>query len=174
MDARYPVGPFVGRPASTREERAPLIRDLGALPADFRAALAGLSDAQLDTPYRAGGWTLRQVAHHLPDSHLNAYLRMKLALTEEAPTIKPYDEARWAELPDTTLPVEVSLRLLEALHERWTSLLVSLHEADWQRGFVNPERGGVTPLGEALAMYVWHGRHHLAHVTRLRRERGWT
>lgn len=160
---RYPVGRFTPRPHLDAAGRAALIAEIAALPAALRAAVAGLGDPALDMPYRPGGWTLRQVVHHLPDSHLNAYVRWKLALTENVPTIKSYAEAEWARLPDSRLPVEVSLRLLEALHERWVVLLESLDEAQWARSFLHPELGMVA-LEANLQLYAWHGRHHLAHV----------
>jgi len=173
-DPRFPVGKFVA-PAGplTDPERAAFIRDVEEAPAKLRAAVAGLSDAQLDTPYREGGWTVRQVAHHVPDSHINSYVRFRWALTEDAPTIKAYMEERWAELPDArTSPVEVSLALLETLHRRWTALLRSLTDAQWRRTFRHPELGEVT-LDRNLALYAWHGRHHVAHVTALRSRMGW-
>jgi uncharacterized damage-inducible protein DinB len=154
------------------DERRAAIEEIRAAPARLRAALDGLDERQLDTPYRPGGWTLRQVAHHLPDSHLNAYIRCKLALTEDAPTIKPYDEAAWARLQDSRLCIDVSLRLLDAVHERWVVLLDSLSEAEWERTFVHPEVG-VTRLDQLVALYAWHGRHHEAHVTSLRERMGW-
>ena len=139
----------------------------------MRAAVAGLTPEQLDTPYRPGGWTVRQVVHHVPDSHINSYVRFKLALTEEEPTIKPYDEARWAKLADTaTTPVEVSLTLLDSLHSRWVPLLQSLTEADFARQFRHPELGMVR-LDRNLALYAWHGKHHVAHITSLRERMGW-
>lgn len=148
--------------------------EIAAAPDQLRAAVAGLSPAQLDTPYRPNGWTVRQVVHHLPDSHLNAYTRIKLALTEEEPTIKPYEEARWAELPDArTGPVELSLALLEFLHQRWLLLLRNLAAADFARQFRHPEHGRMFALDEALALYAWHGEHHVAHITSLRRRMGW-
>ncbi|OFV90830.1 MAG: metal-dependent hydrolase [Acidobacteria bacterium RIFCSPLOWO2_12_FULL_65_11] len=129
---------------------------------------------QIETPYRPGGWTVRQVVHHVPDSHLHAYARFKLALTEHEPTIKPYDEAKWAELPDTqTVSPEVSLTLLEALHQRWVALLRSLSPADYRRTFRHPDRGRVLTLDEVLGIYAWHGRHHVAHITALRQRQGW-
>jgi hypothetical protein len=132
-----------------------------------------LSTQQLDTPYREGGWTVRQVAHHVPDSHMNAYVRFKLALTEEDPVIKPYAEDRWARLGDTqATPIEVSLALLESLHSRWVGLLRSLRPEDWKRTFRHPELGLVS-LEKNLAMYSWHGRHHVAHITELRKRMGW-
>jgi uncharacterized damage-inducible protein DinB len=147
---------------------------IAAAPTKLRQAVNGLTDAQLDTPYRPGGWTVRQVVHHVADSHLNAYTRFRLAFTEQNPTIKPYDEAKWAELPDVaaTSP-EVSLALLEALHIRWVKLLRALTPAQLQRGFVHPEHGRLITLERLLAMYAWHGRHHVAHITRLRERNGW-
>lgn len=173
-DPRYPIGPFAFDGAQTPERRLDRIERIARTPADLRAAVAGLTDAQLDTPYREGGWTVRQVAHHVPDSHLNAYIRFRLALTEPRPTIKPYLEHRWAELPDArSAPVELSLALLETLHRRWVLLLRSLGPADWERRFVHPEHGREWSLDETLAMYAWHGEHHSAHVTRLRDRMGW-
>jgi hypothetical protein len=171
---RYPVGAFQFdgdvRPR-TREQR---IGDIAAAPAHLREAVAGLTPAQLDTPYRPGGWTVRQVVHHLPDSHLNAYTRIKLALTEEEPTIKPYEEARWAELPDArTGPVEPSLALLESLHQRWLLLLRQLRPSHFERRFRHPEHDRIFVVDEAVAMYAWHGRHHVAHITSLRHRMGW-
>jgi uncharacterized damage-inducible protein DinB len=170
---RYPVGKFAF-PATVSEARKKEWLDaVAATPAQLRAAVAGLNDAQLDTPYRPGGWTVRQVVHHLADSHMNSYVRCRLALTEDVPTIKPYDEARWAELLDArTGPVETSLSLLEALHKRWVVLLQSLAPADLQRTFRHPERGLMT-LEKNLALYAWHGRHHVAHITALRQRQGW-
>jgi uncharacterized damage-inducible protein DinB len=150
-----------------------LIDEIAAAPAALRKAVEGLTEAQLDTPYRPGGWSVRQVAHHVPDSHMNAYVRFKLAVTEDSPTIKPYDEAAWAELADVkTVPVATSLALLDAVHERWVAFLRSLGEADWARTFRHPELG-VVPLEKNLALYAWHGRHHVAHVTALRERIGW-
>ncbi|HLA64430.1 MAG TPA: bacillithiol transferase BstA [Rhodothermales bacterium] len=163
-DLRYPIGRYVWPTSITPEMRAGWIFDLAAAPAALRDAVDGLDDARLDTPYRPGGWTVRQVVHHLPDSHLNAYVRFKLALTEEAPTIKPYDEALWAELPDTTGPVAPSLHLLDGLHARWTDLLRALPEEAWARTFVHPEHGRSLRLDSVLGMYAWHGRHHVAHI----------
>jgi len=153
--------------------RANAIRGIAALPANLRAAVDGLDDAQLDTSYRAGGWTVRQLVHHVADSHMNAYVRVRLALTEDWPTIKPYDEARWAELADArTLPVDTSLALLGSLHSRWVALLESLGEADWQRGYLHPESGRQA-LGVVVLLYDWHSRHHTAHVTELRKRTAW-
>ena len=173
-DLRYPIGQFRfegGGDPRRREER---IGEIASAPAHLRAAVAGLSPSQLDTPYRDKGWTVRQVVHHLPDSHLNAYTRMKLALTEDEPTIKPYEEARWAELPDArTGPVEISLGLLESLHHRWVLLLRQLRPADFGRRFRHPELGRSLELDELIALYAWHGRHHVAHITNLRHRMGW-
>jgi uncharacterized damage-inducible protein DinB len=172
-DLSYPIGKFRWEGPGTAADRARRIDEIAAAPAALRKAVAGLDDAQLDTPYRPGGWTVRQVAHHVPDSHLNAYVRFKLAVTEDAPTIKPYDEAAWAELADVkTVPVAASLALLEALHERWAAFLRSLGEAEWARTFRHPELG-VVPLGKNVALYAWHGRHHVAHVTSLRARMSW-
>jgi DinB superfamily len=172
-DARYPIGPQPQISTLTPDERQAGLSALTALPADFRAAYAGLDDAQLGTPYREGGWTLRQVAHHVPDSHMNAYIRTRLALSEDAPTIRPYDQDAWAALPDMAGEVGVSLDLLDALHTRWVRLLSALGPDDWSRTFVHPEYGRVYTLDGMLASYVWHGQHHLAQVTGLRKKRGW-
>lgn len=172
-DPRYPIGQPTPRAELTSSEREACIDRIAALPDRLRAALSGLQDAQLDTPYREGGWTLRQVAHHVPDSHLNAYVRTKLALTETAPVIKPYDEGAWATLPDSSGPIEVSLRLLDALHARWVSLMRGLPAEAWSRSFVHPESRRSYTLDEVLQLYAWHGEHHLAHVETLRTARGW-
>jgi hypothetical protein len=162
---RYPVGRFTPPTAVTPADRQRWIAEIAALPAQLRQAVEPLTEAQLETPYRPGGWTVRQVVHHLPDSHMNAFVRLKLALTEEAPTIKPYDEARWAELPDVRLtPVSVSLALLDALHARWVVLLRALAPGDWARTFVHPEHGRAMSIDAATALYAWHSRHHLGHV----------
>jgi hypothetical protein len=172
-DLRYPIGTFRVDGEITAARRAEWIDQIAAVPAQLRDALSGLSDDQLATPYRPGGWTLRQVAHHVPDSHMNSYVRFRLALTEDEPTIKPYQEDRWAELPDArTLPVNVSLDLLDSLHTRWVVLLRSLAESDWKRAFRHPELG-LMALEKNLALYAWHGRHHVAHVTSLRARMGW-
>lgn len=172
----YPIGSFSLREVTVApEERAGLITAIAELPAQFRSAVQGLSEAQFDTPYRPGGWTVRQVVHHVPDSHLNAYVRFKLALTEENPTIKPYEEARWAELPDTAgTQVGVSLVLLEALHRRWVVLLKSMTAEQWGRTYLHPDYQSSFRLDAILAMYAWHGKHHTAHITRLRERMGWT
>ena len=173
-DLRYPIGPFrysgTGNPAG----REQWIGEIAAAPAALRASVSGLSAGQLDTPYRPDGWTVRQVVHHVPDSHLNAYTRIKLALTEDEPVIKPYEEARWAELADArTGPIEPSLALLEFLHQRWLLLLHSLRPPDFARRYQHPEVGRMFGLDEVLALYAWHGRHHVAHITSLRQRKGW-
>jgi uncharacterized damage-inducible protein DinB len=172
-DSRFPIGDYSAPERITRKERREWIRDIAECPAQMRSAAEGLSEAQLDTPYREGGWTVRQVVHHVPDSHINSYVRFRLALTENEPVIKPFDEARWAELGDARMaPIEVSLRLLEGLHERWVRLLESLSESDFKRAFIHPERGRMT-LEETLALYSWHSRHHVAHINALRARMGW-
>ncbi len=170
---RYPVGRFEFPSAITEADRQAWLEEIAATPARLRAAVAGLTDAQLDTPYRPGGWTLRQVVHHLPDSHMNFYIRLRMALTEDDPLIKPYREEKWAELLDArTEPAEVSLALLETLHSRMVTLMRAIPPADWQRTFRHPERGTVT-LENNLAMYAWHGRHHVAQIAGLRERMGW-
>src|SRR5271168_3022977 len=172
-DPRYPIGKLTYEGLADDATRAKRIAIIAETPAKFRAAVSGLTEAQLDTPYREGGWTVRQLAHHVPDSHMNAYIRFKLALTEEEPTIKPYEEARWAELADTAeTPVETSLALLDALHTRWVTLLNSLKPSDWSRKFKHPEMGPMT-LDRTLALYAWHGKHHVAHITALRKTKSW-
>jgi uncharacterized damage-inducible protein DinB len=170
---RFPVGKLAFDPHVTHEKRRAFIRQIAETPSALRAAVAGLTDAQLDTAYRPGGWTIRQVLHHVPDSHLNAYVRFKLALTEDNPTIKPYDEAAWAEAADTArTPPEVSLQLLEALHRRWVVLLDSLQPADFARPLQHPDSGPMT-IDRLLQLYAWHGRHHVAHITELKKREGW-
>jgi uncharacterized damage-inducible protein DinB len=172
-DPRYPVGKFHYEGPPTDAQKQAFLGEIAQAPANLRAAVKGLSDAQLNTPYRDGGWTVRQVVHHVPDSHLNSYIRFKLALTEDEPTIKGYAEDRWAELADTKgTPVEVSLVLLDSLHDRWVRLLRSLKAEDWKRTFRHPELGPMT-LEKNLALYAWHGRHHVAHVTELRKRMNW-
>jgi hypothetical protein len=172
-DPRFPVGRFTPPAVITPEDRERYLREIEEAPGRLREAVSGLTDEQLDTPYRDGGWTVRQVVHHVPDSHINSYVRFRLALTEEEPTIRPYLEDRWAELADArTAPVEVSLGLLESIHRRWALLLRSLDNEQWAFRFRHPELG-VVPLDRNLALYAWHGRHHVAHVTSLRDRRGW-
>ena len=172
-DPQFPVGRFAPPAPITPADREQFLREIEEAPARLRAAVSGLTEAQLETPYRDGGWTVRQVVHHVPDSHLNSYMRFRLALTEEEPTIRPYLEDRWAELTDArTAPVEVSLALLESLHRRWALLLRSLTDEQWTLRFRHPDLG-VVPLDRNLALYAWHGRHHTAHVTSLRERKGW-
>ncbi len=176
-DLRYPIGKFEWIPlrdeSAMAKGRAQHIEVLSKLPAQMRAAVRDLSPEQLDTPYRPEGWSVRQVVHHVPDSHLNAYIRFKLALTEDEPTIKPYREDAWAKLPDVvTTPIEVSLQMLAALHSRWVNLLVAMKPADFARTLKHPERG-LLSLDEMLAMYAWHSQHHLAHITALRERMKW-
>jgi uncharacterized damage-inducible protein DinB len=173
MDPRYPVGTFEMPAQVTASRRQQAIDELAATPAKLRAAAKGLSDSQLDTPYREGGWTVRQVLHHIPDSHLNAYVRLKLALTEEKPTIKPYDQEAWANLADSkSTPVEVSLTLLSTVHDRWDRLWRSMKTEQFARVLVHPEHGERS-MDWLLFLYEWHGRHHTAHITELRKQKGW-
>ena len=172
-DLRYPIGKADRTPMLAAGERAQRIDAIAAAPAQLRLAVAKLTDAQLDTPYRPGGWTVRQVVHHVADSHVNAYARFRLGFTEDNPTIRPYEEKAWAELPDVRhLGVEVSLRLLEPLHERLVHLLQAAPPASFARQIVHPESGPMT-LDSLLGIYAWHGRHHTAHITGLRDRQGW-
>jgi len=173
-DLRYPIGKYDrSRGPHSPEERKKLIDAIAQVPEQLKQALTGLNGKQLDTPYREGGWTVRQVTHHLADSHMNAYIRYKLALTEENPNIKPYDEALWAELPDSRFtPIDVSLALLDNLHARFVVLLRSLKPADWERKLTHPE-AGVMSLDMLLGLYGWHGAHHLSHITGLRERNHW-
>jgi hypothetical protein len=172
-DLRYPIGKFAYEGPMTPERARECLTAIAETPARLRAAVAGLTDEQLDTPYRPGGWTVRQVVHHVPDSHMNSYMRFRWALTEEQPAIKGYDEAAWAKLPDAhSAPVEISLSLLETLHRRWMMLLESLSPEQWKRTFHHSELGPVT-LERNLALYAWHGRHHVAHITALRERMAW-
>jgi uncharacterized damage-inducible protein DinB len=173
-DLKYPVGKFSAKPDLTPSERAKLIESIAAAPGRMRAAVQGLSDEQLDTPYRDGGWTVRQVVHHVPISHMHAYVRMCFALTEDSPEIKVYEESVWANLADArTAPIQMSLQLLEALHERWLTLMRSLSDDDFTRTFVHPEYGAMT-LSTQVQLYEWHGRHHVAHITNLRKRMQWS
>ena len=172
-DLRYPIGKFSFPETVSAQERAKFVGEIAEAPFKLREVVKGLDDAQLDTPYRPGGWTVRQVVHHVPDSHLNSYIRFRWALTEEEPAIKTYHEDRWAELPDArTAPVEISLRLLESLHSRWVGLLRSLTDDDWKRTFRHPSLG-LLRLEQNAALYAWHGKHHVAHVAALRQRQGW-
>lgn len=173
MDPRYPLGNFEMPAQVTSATRAEAIREIAGTPEKLRAAVKGLSDTQLDTPYRDGGWTVRQVVHHVADSHINAYIRLRFALTETEPTIKPYEEGAWAKLEDAEhAPVEVSLRLIDPLHERWVRLLQSLKAEDYARKLVHPEHGPRT-VDWLVFLYAWHGRHHTAHITELKKQKGW-
>lgn len=173
-DLRYPIGRLKRVASLTERERAAAIDSIDATPIRLRAALLGLTPEQLDTPYRPGGWSVRQLVHHIADSHLNSYVRFKLALTEDNPAIKTYDEARWAELEDgRTTPVEVSLALIEALHDRWVRLLRSLKPEDFARTLVHPDHGPMS-LDSLLNLYDWHGKHHIAHITELRKRMRWS
>jgi hypothetical protein len=173
FDPRYPVGRFVSSAAGTPEQLQAHIAALAALPENLRSAVYGLSRAQIDTPYREGGWTVRQLVHHIADSHMNAYCRTRQALTEDWPVVQAYDEKLWAALSDASaLPVEISLELLEPMHRRWVALLESLAPEDWSRGYKH-SAGGPTTLARMAAMYDWHSRHHVAHITQLRKSRGW-
>lgn len=172
-DPRYPVGKFQKPDAYTPASRAAAIDEIATLPKNARAAVAGLSDAQLDTPYREGGWTIRQVIHHLADSHMNAYIRHRFTVTEDKPTVKPYDENVWASLPDAKSgPVDWSLSILEGVHARWATLLRSLRSEDFSRAFVHPEHGERI-LDWNVAMYAWHSRHHVAHILQRRKQSNW-
>jgi uncharacterized damage-inducible protein DinB len=165
QDLRFPIGKFQ-RPSGPLDEpaRASLVDEIERMPSKFRSAVTALSDAKLEIPYRPGGWTVRQVVHHVPDSHMNAYVRFKLAVTEDTPTIKPYAEDRWAELPDgRTAPIAISLDLLEAVHRRWVLFLRAMSAADFQKGYNHPDMG-IMSLDAALALYAWHGKHHTAHI----------
>ena len=173
MDLRYPIGEFKFEAPLADDERQALIGKIEETPARMRAAVAGLNDEQLDTPYRPEGWTVRQVVHHVPESHLNSYIRFKLAITEDEPTIKPYFEDRWAQLDDARqAPIALSLDLLDALHGRWIWFLRSLEREDFQRTFRHPELG-IVNLDKNIALYAWHGQHHVAHITSLRERNGW-
>lgn len=172
-DLRFPIGKIAFDPDVTEEKRRVWIRQIADTPGAMRAAIAGLGAAQLDTPYRPGGWTVRQVLHHVPDSHLNAYVRFKLALTEDNPTIRPYNEAAWANVADTArTDPEVSLALLDALHTRWVVLLESMQPSDFARPLTHPENGPMT-IDRLLQIYAWHGRHHVAHITELKKRENW-
>jgi uncharacterized damage-inducible protein DinB len=172
-DPRFPTGRFQFDLRVTDQTRQHAIAAIREAPSALRAAVRGLDDAQLNTPYRDGGWTVRQVVHHVPESHMNAYIRFKLALTEDNPTIKPYDEAAWSKLPDVPrAPIETSLALLDALHQRWVTVLELMTPQEFERPLVHPEIGRI-PLDHLLQMYAWHGRHHVAHITTLREREAW-
>jgi uncharacterized damage-inducible protein DinB len=172
-DIRYPIGKFSPQQTLTTSERAVCIEQIAESPSKLRATVSGLSESQIDTPYRDGGWTVRQIVHHLPDSHMNAYIRFKLAVTEQNPTIKPYEQQLWAELSDArTSPIEHSFALLESLHQRWVAFLQSLQKSDFAKRFIHPE-SGEHDLDWLLQMYAWHGRHHTAQITECRKRMKW-
>jgi len=173
LDLRYPVGKYTKPTTLSPEARRAALEAIATGPKDLRNAVRGLTEAQLDTPYRPGGWTVRQVVHHVPDSHLNAYVRVKLGLTEDVPTVKPYDEAAWANLEDSrSTPIEVSLTLFDSVTDRWMRVLRAMKPADFARTLNHPENGIMT-LDDVVAMYAWHTRHHVAHITGLREREGW-
>jgi hypothetical protein len=173
-DLRYPIGKCQRPQSLSPSERSAAIAAIAATPSNLRGAVRGLTDAQLDTPYRPDGWTVRQVVHHVPDSHANAYTRFKLTLTEDVPTIKPYDEVAWAKLDDSrTTPIETSLLMTDALHDRWVRLLESIAPNEFARTLNHPENG-IMNLDQLLALYAWHGDHHVAHITGLRERSGWS
>jgi len=172
MDPRYPIGQFTMPADVTPARRRQAIDEIAATPAIMRAAVKGLNDSQLDTPYRHGGWTVRQLVHHVPDSHMNAYIRLRLALTEDKPTIKPYEEARWAELADAKLPIDVSQTLLDCVHVRWDSIWRAMTAEQFARPLIHPDHGERN-IDWLLFVYEWHGKHHSAHITELRKQKGW-
>ena len=172
-DPRYPIGPFTPVTPSTADSRRDAVATIAALPRRMRDAVEGLTDAQLDTPYRDGGWTVRQLVHHVADSHMNGFIRLKLALTEEHPTIKPYDEKTWAGLADARLPIDVSLVILDNLHTRWNAVYESMTPDDFQRTFFHPEMQETLTLETHVQLYAWHSKHHVAHITSLRQREHW-
>lgn len=171
-DLSYPIGKFDKNFEFTPELKRKFISEIERLPANIKNAVSDLKDEQLDTPYRPEGWTVRQTVHHVADSHLNSFVRFKLALTEDAPTIRPYYEDRWAELADSDLPIDASIKIIEGVHTRWTFLLNEMTDADFQKKLIHPESGEWT-LGRMLGLYAWHSRHHTAHITNLRERNGW-
>ncbi len=171
-DLRYPIGKFSREIEITSELRRQFINEIAKLPKNLKSAVMDLNDERLDTPYRPEGWTIRQTVHHVADSHLNSQIRFKLALTEETPTIRPYFEELWAELGDSFLPIEPSIKIIEGLHHRWTTLLNSMSDDDFQRKLIHPD-SGVWTLEQMLALYAWHGKHHTAHITKLRERENW-
>jgi len=172
-DLRYPIGKFQPQDSYTEHDIKSSINRINALPGKLQQAIEGLSDSQLNTPYRDGGWTIRQVVHHVADSHLHAYIRTKWALTEEAPLIKAYLEKLWAETPETGASPALSINLLTALHAKWCTLLNGLSPSQFHRTFTHPETGKAVPLDRLIALYAWHGEHHLAHITNLRNAKSW-
>lgn len=167
LSLSFPIGKFEWSGPNTDAQRTEYIFQIASVPTELRAAVSGLTDEQLDAPYRPGGWTVRQLVHHIADSHLNAYIRFKLALTETEPLVKPYDEKAWAEMPDSKLPIEISLKLIDSLHERWTVILRNMKPTDFDHQLRHPELG-IVDLDRYVALYAWHGKHHVAHITTLR------
>lgn len=173
MDPRYPIGKYEPVPFS-QEQKQKWLLDLKFLPEDLERSILNLDEAQLDTPYRADGWTVKQLVHHVADSHMNAYTRFKLGLTEDTPTIKPYQEKEWANMPDVySVPINISLTLLHALHQRWHAAIIDLSDEEWQKEVVHPEQGRKMSLWLLLGLYAWHGKHHVAHITTLRANMNW-
>jgi hypothetical protein len=172
-DLRYPIGKFTPQESHSAAEISACIEQIRLLPIKLEEAIAGLTDSQLDTPYREGGWTIRQVIHHMGDSHMNAYIRVKWTITEDSPTIKAYNEKRWAETPETSLPPTVSLSLIQALHHKFTLLLESLQHEQLLKEFVHPETQKRVAIHNMIALYAWHGAHHTAHITELRKRMNW-
>jgi len=171
---QYPIGKFLPPAKITKEDLLGYIQNIESLPTEIRAAVTRLTDDQLDTPYRPDGWTLRQVVHHLPDSHLNSYIRFKWAVTESQPMIKAYNEKDWARLSDAkTAPIEISLAMLAGIHGRWVWFLRSLTKSDWKKCFTHPETNELIPLDLNLSLYAWHGKHHLGHIQSLKKRKGW-
>ncbi len=171
-DLRYPIGKFEKPGEITPSTRSDFVNEISDLPKKLKAAVSDLNDKQLDTPYRPEGWTVRQTVHHVADSHLNSIIRFKLALTEDTPTIRPYYEDRWAELNDSFLPIDSSMKIIEGLHHRWVTVLNAMSDEDFQRKLIHPE-SGEWKLEKMLALYVWHGKHHTAHITKLRERENW-
>ncbi len=172
-DPRYPIGKYTAKEVISPEELTGFLERISSLPSRLESAISGLSQIQLDTPYRDGGWTVRQVIHHVADSHMNAYIRVKWALTEESPTIKPYDEKGWATTPENTEDPSLSIALIKALHAKWTLLLSKLSSTELGRDFVHPATKRSARLDQLAAMYAWHGDHHLAHITELKKQKNW-
>lgn len=172
-DLRYPIGEYTPPAQIVAADRARWIEEIASLPPRLVAAVEDLDDPKLDTRYRLEGWTIRQVVHHVADSHINAYIRFKLSLTEENPSVRPYHEALWAELPDSRAPVSISLPLIASLHGRWAVVLRAMGDGDFRRTYFHPEFERSFPLDYVLGMYAWHGNHHLGHITRLRAREGW-
>jgi uncharacterized damage-inducible protein DinB len=173
FDPKYPIGKYEVKPYS-EEVKQQWLNDLKHLPKDLEMAVQNLDKAQLETPYREGGWTVQQLVHHIADSHMNAFVRFKLGLTEEVPTLKTYDENKWVSMADTLdTPINYSMTLLHALHEKWGNLLASLTEEQWQRKLFHPVRNAEVSLWDLFAIYAWHGKHHVAHITTLKENKGW-